>query len=414
MEQSPPEAQHTMKSWDGPKMEVNAVKKTKPRTKERKPRKLLKRLMLLMMVFAVAKVSGSGSMHMTYAETAQEDAPMIQRKGRTVMYIMDAHNIKLRDADAANLDQLNYSFALIKDGKADGSHWLGLKKVQSFLKKHPHVDGVLSVGGWGADGFSDACLTEEGRRTLADSLLTLMDDCGFVGIDVDWEYPGVSGTGIVSREEDVDNWYALLTLLREGLDAREALHGREYYLSVALGAGENHLRVIDPARLDKLLDQAVVMAYDLSGFDRMTGHHAELYANQKKPNTGAHAVQTLVEGGFPAEKILLGMPAYGRVWRQVSGGGDGLDQRANTSGNKTISFDELLRLEKSGYTRYYDEKAQASWWFDGSTFVSGEDDRSIAAKGAWIVDNGLLGAAVWQYTQDAEGAMLAMLDASLR
>ena len=339
---------------------------------------------------------------------------MQTRKGRTVMYIMDAHNLKLRDEDAAALDQLNYAFALIKNGKADCSHWMGLKQVQSFLKKHPHVDGVLSVGGWGADGFSDACLTEDGRQNLADSLLALMDECGFVGIDVDWEYPGVPGTGIVSREEDVENWYALLTLLRAGLDEREALHGRDYHLSVALGAGENHLRVIDPARLGEILDQAVVMAYDLSGFDRITGHHAGLYPGQNQPNTGAHAVKTLVDGGFPAEKILLGMPAYGRVWRQVSGGGDGLDQRANTSGNKTISFDEILALEKQGCTRYYDEKAQAAWWFDGSTFISGEDDRSIAAKGAWIVENSLLGAAVWQYTQDASGAMLAMLDAAMR
>lgn len=336
------------------------------------------------------------------------------RKGRTVMYIMDSHNMQLRDEDAHALDQLNYSFALIKDGRADGSHWMGLKQVQSFLKKHPHIDGVVSIGGWGADGFSDACLTEEGRNILADSLLKLMDDCGFVGIDVDWEYPGVPGTGIVSREEDVENWYAFLTILREGLDEREVLHGREYHLSVALGAGDSQLAVLDAARLAPLLDQAVVMAYDLSGFDRITGHHAGLYPNENRPMSGAKAVRTLVDGGFPADKILLGMPAYGRVWRQVSGGGDGLDQRANTSGNKTISFDEILRLEKQGYTRYYDEKAQAAWWFDGTTFVSGEDDHSIAYKGQWIVENDLQGAAVWQYTQDQSGAMLVMLDAALR
>ena len=312
------------------------------------------------------------------------------------------------------LDQLNYSFALIKEGKADGSHWMGLKKVQAFLKRNPHVDGVLSIGGWGADGFSDACLTEEGRKILADSLLTLMDDCGFVGIDVDWEYPGVPGTGIVSREEDVENWYALLALLRDGLDHREALHGREYHLSVALGAGDNQLAVLDPARLGKLIDQAVVMAYDMAGFDRITGHHSALYPDEDRPLSGAHAVKKLVDGGLPAEQILLGVPAYGRVWRQVSGGGNGLNQRANTSGNKTISFDELLRLEEQGYTRYFDDQAKVPWWFDGSSFVSGDDDRSIAYKGKWVVENGLQGIAVWQYTQDAEGAMMTMLDAALR
>jgi len=391
------------------------VSKSTPRTKERKPLRLAKKLLLMMLLLVMTGVSVSSGAYTTQAATAEEEAPMNKRKGRTVMYIMDSHNLQLRNEDAHALDQLNYSFALIKDGKADGSHWMGLKKVQSFLKRNPHVDGVISIGGWGADGFSDACLTEEGRKTLADSLLALMDDCGFVGIDVDWEYPGVPGTGIVSRPEvDVENWYAFLTLLREGLDQREVLHGREYHLSVALGAGDQQLDVLDPKRLAPLLDQAVVMAYDMAGFDRITGHHSALYPNEERSLSGAHAVKKLVDGGLPAEKILLGVPAYGRVWRQVSGGGNGLNQRANTSGNKTISFDELLRLEEQGYTRYFDEKAQVPWWFDGSTFVSGDDDRSIACKGKWVVDNGLQGMAVWQYTQDAEGAMLAMLDASMR
>ena len=386
-----------------------------PRTKERKSRKLLKKLLLMLLLLMVTGVSVSSGAYTTQAATAEEEAPMNKRKGRTVMYIMDSHNLKLRDEDAHALDQLNYSFALIKDGKADGSHWMGLKKVQAFLKKHPHVDGVVSVGGWGADGFSDACLTEESRKTFADSLLQLMDDCGFVGIDVDWEYPGVPGTGIVSRPEvDVENWYALLELLRAGLDEREALHGREYHLSVALGAGAQQLEVLDPARLAGLLDQCVMMTYDFAGFDRITGHHSGLYPDEDRPSSGARAVRTMVNGGFPAEKLLLGMPAYGRVWRQVSGGGNGLVQRAATSGNKTVSFDELLRLEEQGYTRYFDDKAKVPWWFDGSTFVTGDDGESIAIKGKWVVDNGLMGMACWQYTQDAEGAMLGMMDAAMR
>ena len=390
------------------------MKTQKPRTEDKKPRRTMKKLALLTLLLTLAGVSVSQRAYIPQEAKAEEVTPVKNRHGRTVMYVMDSPSISLRDEDAPALDQLNYAFALIKDGKASGSHWTGLKKVQSFLKKHPHIDGVLSVGGWGAEGFSDACLTEEGRRTLADSILALMDEGGFVGVDVDWEYPGVSGTGIVSRDEDVENWYALLTLLREGLDQREALHGREYILSVALGAGENHLSAIDPERLGALLDQAVVMAYDLCGFDRQTGHHAGLYPDESRRNTGAYAVRKLVEGGFPAGKLLLGVPAYGRVWRQVTGGGDGLNQRANTSGNKTISFDEVLRLENQGYTRRWDDAAKAAWWFDGSTFVSAEDSQSIAAKGAWIVDNGLQGAAVWQYTQDESGAMLAMLDAALR
>jgi len=384
-----------------------------PRTKESKKRKHVKRLVLVLMATCI----GSAALFTGKADSVNteegENHPMKKRNGRTVMYIMDSASMELRDQDAENLDQLNVSFALIRDGKADVSHWLGVKKVAAFLKRHPHIDGVMSVGGWGADGFSDACLTEDGRAALAESILALMDAHGFVGVDIDWEYPGVLGTGIVSREEDVENWYELLTLLRRGLDEREAAHGREYILSVALGAGENHLNVIDPARLNGLVDQAVLMTYDLCGFDRMTGHHAGLYPGQSKPGTGAHAVESLISRGMDPGRILLGLPAYGRVWRQVTGGGSGLYQRAGTSGNKTISFDEVLRLTDQGYARHYDEEAQAAYWFDGSTFVSAEDDRSIQYKCRWLLEQGLQGAAVWQYTQDASGAMLAMMNASL-
>jgi len=385
----------------------------RPRTKDKKKQKGTLRTILTLSLMAAL----SGALISGYAgqlPAAAEVEPMRPEKlGRTVMYVMDSADMKLRDGDADRLDQLNVSFALIRDGEADISHWRGQKKVSAFLKKHPHIDGVLSVGGWGADGFSDACQTDEGRRKLAASILRIMDENGFVGVDIDWEYPGVSGTGIVSREGDVENWYALLEELRAGLDDRERQYGREYILSVALGAGDAHLNAIDPERLNGLVDQAVVMAYDLCGFDRMTGHHAGLYPDADKRGTGAHAVQRLIDRGLDSGRVLLGMPAYGRVWRQVSGGGDGLHQRAATSGNKTISFDEVLALENKGYTRHYDNAAQAAWWFDGSTFVSAEDAQSVAFKCNWLAEKGLQGVAIWQYTQDGSGEMLKLLDAAL-
>ncbi len=385
----------------------------RPRTKERKKHHGLRRALLTLMLTATAAGALAGGTAGYVPASAEVEEMKPERLGRTVMYIMDGADMPLRNEDAKKLDQLNVSFALIRDGEANVSHWRGTKKLSAFLKKHPHIDGVLSVGGWGADGFSQACRTEEGRKKLAASILEVMDDHGFVGVDIDWEYPGVSGTGIATHEDDVENWYAFLAELRAGLDAREVQHGREYLLSVALGAGESHLNAIDPARLDGLLDQAVVMAYDLSGFERITGHHAGLYPETGKANSGAHAVQRLTEGGLSPDKILLGMPAYGRVWRQVSGGGDGLGQRAGTSGNKTISFDEVAALESKGYKRHWDEAAQAAYWFDGSSFVSGEDELSIRAKCDWLVEKGLQGVAVWQYTQDASGAMLGLLDEAL-
>ena len=123
------------------------------------------------------------------------ETPGNGRHGRVVMYVFDEAGLSLRDEHAAMVDQLNYSFALLKDGEATGSHWRQIRQVESYLRRHPHIDGVLSVGGWGAEGFSDACATAEGRQRLADSILRLMDAHGFVGVDIDWEYPGSSAAG---------------------------------------------------------------------------------------------------------------------------------------------------------------------------------------------------------------------------
>lgn len=335
------------------------------------------------------------------------------RRARSVVYVPDRHDLQLARLHPGQIDQLNYAFALIEDGEASGEHWQSIQKVSAYLRKHPQVDGVLAVGGWGADGFSQACATEEGRRKLADSLLALMDEHGFIGLDVDWEYPGSSAAGIASSEHDVENWYALLALLREGLNVRTQATGRKHLLSVAVGAGEALLKDIDGARLNELVDQVVVMAYDLAGFDRQTGHHAGLYPDVHQRNTGAYAVNALIAEGLAADKLLLGIPAYGRVWREVSGGGDGLHQRAATTGNRILSFDALQALTDTGYIRHYDPEAQASWWFDGSCFASGEDAQSIARKADWIVERGLLGTALWSFQHDPSGSMLAMLHEAL-
>lgn len=390
------------------------MKTNQPRTKEKTAGQRLRRWMMGAVVMTMVGTTLASAMYPYPVQAAETVLPGDGRHGRVVMYAYDGGGLSLKDEHAHLVDQLNFSFALIEDGEATGDHWRSIAHVESYLRRNPHIDGVLSVGGWGADGFSDACATPEGRQKLADSILRLMDAHGFVGVDIDWEYPGSSAAGIVSRPEDEENWYQLLALLRDGLDERQAEHGRDYLLSVAIGCGEEQLQMVNGSRLNELVDQAVLMTYDLSGFDKITGHHAGLYPNEDRHNSGARAVALLAEGGLSEGKMLLGFPAYARVWRQVTGGGNGLHQRAATSGNKTIDFDDILMLEGQGYTAYYDEVACAAWWFDGNSFVSGESQRSIDEKVAWLRENSLLGCAVWSWNSDLNGNMMAMLDAAMR
>ena len=332
-------------------------------------------------------------------------------RGQTVMYVYDASSLGLRSGDAARLDQINYAFALIANGEASGSHWRGIRELKSYLKQHPNVDGVLSVGGWGADGFSQACATREGRERLADSILRLMDEHGFVGVDIDWEYPGVSFAGIASSKDDEENWYALLSLLRAGLDKKELGTGRHYTLSVALSVSQ--ASTVDAARLNRVLDQVVLMAYDLYGFTTQTGHQAGLYPAGGVSESGAYGVNALVKGGMARSKILLGIPAYGRMWRQVTGE-NGYGVKAGTTGDKLLNYADVQALENSGYAHYYDDAAQAAWWYNGANFVSAEDEQSLRYKARWALKQGLLGAAVWAYSHDSDGSVTRILSEEFR
>ena len=122
------------------------------RTKEEQRRRgFLRAMMSMSLVCAMSGgVVGMTARHVP-AE-AETEAVIPAHKSRVVIYVMDEAALQLRDRDARKLDQLNVSFALIRDGEADISHWRGQKQVAAFLKKHPHVDGVLSVGGWGRRG----------------------------------------------------------------------------------------------------------------------------------------------------------------------------------------------------------------------------------------------------------------------
>lgn len=331
------------------------------------------------------------------------------RDQRIVMYVMDNAGYTMTEEHAALANQVNYSFALIRNGKASGSHWQSIKDMSQWLKRHPEIDGVLSVGGWGADGFSQACATEEGRITLANSMLALMDQHGFIGLDIDWEYPGSSAAGIASSSEDVDNWHSLLALLRTGLDERTAQTGRRHILSVAIGAGNDELMKLDGEMLDQLVDQVMLMSYDLTNYEKTTAHHAGLYPAGDQKNSVASAVQLLLQKGIDHDKLLMGIPAYGRMWRQVSGEGNGLGQKAATSGNKTLTYAQVTDLINNGYTCYYDETAQAAWYYDGENFVSGEHVRSLLAKAAYVMEHDLAGVGVWCWNHDEEHRVIKTL-----
>lgn len=330
---------------------------------------------------------------------------------RTAAYVFDRPNLSFSDCDAAHLNQLNYSFALIKDGKASGDHWQKIDEYKAFIQKHPHIQPVVSVGGWGADGFSQAAATAEGRTRLVQSILSLMEKHGFTGVDIDWEYPGSSAAGIASSKDDRKNFTLLMQELRDGLDGLTAKDGKPRLLATALGASPDLIKDIDCAAIGKIVDQINLMTYDIQT-PWITSHHTPLYSSEGYPHSADNAVTIFSAAGIPKEKIMIGAAFYGRLFTLKEQTSTPLFQSSVTDGYSPRDYSKLQSTLANAQL-FFDNNAKAPYAVEGNTFITYDNPVSIGHKGAYVTQNGLMGMMCWEYGGDTSGELLRAMHESM-
>lgn len=329
---------------------------------------------------------------------------------RTIAYLFGGR-ADIDRISAHKLTHINYAFALVtQEGEltfreAEGpSH---LAQLQSLKSRNPKLKILVSVGGWGADNFSDAALTDDSRRKFTVSAVSMLKRYALDGIDIDWEYPGQPGPGIKFRAEDKRNFTLLLKTLREHLDASR----KGYLLTIASSAGK-YFEHTEMDRLHVYLDWINIMTYDFAGsWTSTTGHHAGLYP------TAAAFVRQHLAAGIPPHKLVLGVPFYGRGWTGVTPVNNGLNQ--SYQGQPTeYSFSELNRryVNQQGFVRYWDSRARAAYLWDAASreFISYEDPDSLREKTRFIIQQELGGVMFWEYSQDPEEKLRDVLYDNLR
>jgi chitinase len=328
--------------------------------------------------------------------------------------------------DAEKLSAINYAFAHIVDGAVVLDHPGArefLVKLQALKSRNPELKILISVGGWGADGFSDAASSEASRAKFAQSAADLIARNGLDGIDLDWEYPGLSGPGIVHRDEDKRNFTRLLETLRHRLDALGAEHHRDNdrYLVTAALADSEFVAHIELDRIHAYLDWIDLMTYDFhNSLTPTTGHHAALSVS-KTSAVGERSVERAVDqflaAGVPARKLVVGVPFYGRAFADVRAENHGLDQPYGRY-DKDYPWPRLEAefIDRNGYMRYWDDTAKVPylWNTQARTFVSYEDPQSLALKAAFVKSRKLGGMMYWEQSQDPDGELLDVLARGLR
>ena len=321
------------------------------------------------------------------------------------IYVYDGNATRYRDADAEGIDQMFYSFALLREGEVSVAHWQNFEKFRAYVQKHPNIAPILSVGGWGADGFSQAAASDESRAAFVANALRVMAENNFVGVDIDWEYPGSSVAGIQSSPNDRENYTLLLKALRSGLDTLTANDGVPRRLCVALSGAPDMTANIDCAAVGRIVDQVNLMTYDMQQSDTAS-HHAALYASRPGAMSAAACAQAYLDAGIPADKMMLGVAFYGHCWTTEHD--DPLDRPATKK--DTLPFAAIAKLiADAPDAMRYDDVAQAPYCFRGNTFISYDNERSITQKRNYAVAHRLLGLFAWEYGSLAEGSLIGAM-----
>ncbi|MGO4771764.1 glycosyl hydrolase family 18 protein [Flavobacterium sp. W22_SRS_FK3] len=418
-----------------------------------------------------------------------------------------ARDFNVPKIDGSKLTHLNYSFygttfdpahpentkLLSLDSYADFEHMEGgipwdapvkgnfydLKKLK---EKYPHLKILISVGGWtkGQD-LSPIAASPVARAALAADMANFIVTYPFIdGFDIDWEYPlsgGTDGTEVINGSpippqkyspDDNKNLVYLLKAMRQAMPNK--------LISIAAGnnvrkVGSQYLGPNNRSQygmtedISTYCDYITYFGYDFGGnwYDK-TCYNAPLYSsgNSNDPLYGATQSESLDEltnqflnvVGFPANKLIMGLPFYGKKFDHVANNGTNPNlpglfvsaPRDIVSGctnpqNPTGTWDGPAACEKSGsieicdlvgnpvtnshpyldpntmlvtptaaaagWVRYFDNTTKVPYLYNATLkqFISYEDKQSMDLKVQYIKSRNLAGGMVWELSQDTRGSI---------
>ena len=280
---------------------------------------------------------------------------------------------------------------------------LGNVKVNVMQQAHEQgIYVIASLGGGGsaaANAFSEIAKDSNKRKILVEDTITLINQYGFDGVDIDWETP-------TSSEK------ANFTLLTKDLSTAIKANNPNHMLTAAIGGG-----MWQPPRYDlpnsiKYLDYVNVMTYSMvsnGGYYQNALYSSTAY-NDTTNKVGrtmnscsiAETVKIYEDLKVARGKLIFGLAFYG--CKQVK------DDSGSWTGSGSVFYTNIKKnyMNNSDYKYVYDKKAGVPYIIsnDGKTFISFDDATSIKEKAKYVIDNHLGGLMNWENGCDTTGDLV--------
>jgi chitinase len=254
--------------------------------------------------------------------------------------------------------------------------------------------------------WSDVCATKARRTEFIDSVRAYMDEYGFQGVDLDWEYPGDPKRG----GNGLDDTRNLALLVRE----MRLAYGDAYGISLTLAPDYWYLRWFDGKAMEPFVDFFGFMAYDLHGsWDSDVLALGKLVRGQADIREIANNSVPLWFDGLDPAKINFGLAMYGRGYTLADPSCNQLlcpfagasDPAPCTNSPGVMSLYEIQQLiKRRGIIPQYlaDSMMKQITWDD--QWIGYDDEDTFAAKKAWADSQCFGGTMVWSIDFQVTGS----------
>lgn len=270
--------------------------------------------------------------------------------------------------------------------------------MNSLSTKSPPLKTLISIGGGSGDPavFAQIASNTTSRKTFINSAIQVARSFGFDGLDLDWEYP--------QNSTEMDNLDLLLNDWRCAIldDAKSSGRRPLLLTSAVYFAAEfflsNTSRAYPAASINVNMDWINVMSYDYHGsWNNDTGAIASLFDPNKNVNT-VYGLQSWIWAGVNPQKIVMGLPLYGRTWelKDPNVHGFGAPSVGVGPGNGTIAFFQVEEFNsQTGATVVYDVDTVSVYSYSGTTWIGYDNPLTATAKIGFAQALGLRGYFFW-------------------